>query len=51
MDKYDGGDLLSCLKHPLSDRIMSKLFVGKKRLKFTKFDGFKDPKMYFQIFQ
>lgn len=51
MYKDDDDDFLYCLKHQLIDRIMSKLFVGKKSLKFIKFDGFQYPKMHFKKFQ
>lgn len=41
-----------CLKYPLSDRIISRVYTGKKSIKFTKFNsGLKDPKMHVRKFQ
>jgi len=44
-------DFLLCLKYPLTDRIISKLLVGKKVVKFMKFDGLQNPKMHVRKFQ
>jgi len=46
----DEDDFLFYLKHPLTDRIVSKLLIGKKSLKFIKFDGFQDLKMHVRNF-
>ena len=35
----------------MSDRISSRVYVGKKSIKFTKFNGFQDPKMHVIKFQ
>ena len=47
----DEVDFLFCLKHPLIDRIVSKILTRKKNIKFTKFDGLQDPKMHVRKFQ
>ena len=39
-------DFLSCLKIPLTARILAKIILGKKSIKFTKFDGMQDPRMH-----
>lgn len=43
--------ILSCLKRPLTPRLLSKVIPGKKSIKFTKFDGMEDPKMHVHRFQ
>lgn len=40
----DDEDFLFCLKHLLSDRIISWIYIGKKSIKFTNFNGFQDKK-------
>lgn len=47
----DDEDFLFCLKWPLSDRIISRIYTGKKSITFTKFNGFQDPKMRVIKFQ
>ena len=47
----DENDFLSYLKKPLTDRILAKIIPGKKSVKFTKFDGMQDPKIYVRKFQ
>lgn len=42
----DEDDFLCCLNRPLTDRILDKILPGKKSIKFTKFDGMKDPIEY-----
>ena len=43
-------DFLSCLKRPLTTRIIAKVIPRKKSVKFTKFDGIQDPKMHVHKF-
>lgn len=47
----DDNDFLFYLKYPLTNRIISKFLVGKKSVKFSKFDGLQDPKMNVRKFQ
>jgi len=47
---YGEDDFLFCLNCPFIDRIISKLLLGKKSVKFTKFNGSQDPKMHVRKF-
>jgi len=47
----DDDDFLFYLKRLLIDTILSKPLIGKKSIKFTKFDGLQDPKMHVIRFQ
>jgi len=47
----DEDDLLCCLNRLLTERIISRLFVSKKSVKFIKFDDLQDSKMHIRKFQ
>jgi len=47
----DEDDFLSCLKRPLTARILDKIIPRKKSVKCTKFNGMKDPKMHVRKLQ
>ena len=44
-------DFFFCLKHILTNCIVSKLIISKKSVKFTKFDGLQNTKMDVRKFQ
>jgi len=47
----DDEDFLFFLKRSLTDRIISKILIGKKSIKFSKFDDLQDPRMHVRKFQ
>lgn len=49
VDKDD--EFSFCLKWPLTDRIISKVFTRKNSIKFTKFTSLQDPKLHVIKFQ
>jgi len=43
---YNDDDLLLCLKYPLSDIIIIRVYNIEKSIRFTNFNGFQEPKIH-----